>query len=642
MMASLKSLDSVYENIITSILTGVFDKHGSIFDAKSRRNTLNQVSRRLSYEGTTGFLTKTLPKLGKAFDKAISGAQALNATDLRLAAKKGSKLPRFLGELFSQVLDSSGELLPNPCALCVGSIRQICFVFYKMEMPYSDETNYKVISGFISTEDDLKTIKSTLDSIQCKLNSTGSSHIRRSRVTTTSDQTVVAREARILLQRVFASFDPLDVVPRHGPGAVAEGLKPWSKYRFTNIPEKISNVYPIDEYYFASPGHVCDCVDMQACRDHCDPLPHISHENTPAQVILVPKDSRGPRLISCEPVAMQWIQQGLSRAIVQHVESCGLTRYNVFFTDQGPNRRGALLGSNTGKYATLDLKEASDRVSLALVQLLFPEHLYKFLENCRSSSTTLPDGSVINLLKFAPMGSGLCFPIMALTIWSLLSVCAPDADTRESILVYGDDVIVPTSFVDTAIERLESFGLKINRDKSCTKGLFRESCGMDAFNGIDVTPVRIRTPWSSRPSPGVYTSWIAYANSFLSRGYSSTYELIAGGLHSIYGDIPAMDMQLQCPSLVDVPEAHRPKRRRWNKDLQKVEYYVRDVKSASVHIRQSGWLSLLRYFTQCPSGSSIGGLSRLPADLLDLPKATDFRVEEYTCRKTMKMVKRWR
>jgi len=641
-MASLKSLDSVYENIITSILTGVFDKHGSIFDARSRRNTLNQVSRRLFNEGAVGFLTKTLPKLGKAFDKAIAGEQNLTSTGLRLAAQPGSELPRFLGELFRQVLDSSGRLLPNPCAISVGSIRQICFVFYKMEMPYSDETNHKVVSGFISTEEDLKTIKPTLDSIQHQLNSTHSDSVRRRRVTSNSTAVVVAREARILLSRVFASFDPLDILPRHGPGAVAEKLKPWAKYHFKNIPEKITNVYPIDEYYFSSLGHLCDCIDTKACRDHSDPLPGISHESTPAQVILVPKDSRGPRLISCEPVAMQWIQQGLSRAIVKHVESCGLTCHNVFFTDQGPNRRGALLGSNTGKYATLDLKEASDRVSLALVHLLFPEHLYRFLENCRSSSTTLPDGSVMNLLKFAPMGSGLCFPIMALTIWSLLSVCAPDEDTRDSILVYGDDVIVPTNFVDTAIERLESFGLRINRDKSCPKGLFRESCGMDAFNGIDVTPVRIRTPWSSRPSPNVYASWIAYANSFYHRGYSATYELIAGALHSIYGDIPAMDMQLQCPSLADVPKHNRPKRRRWNKDLQKVEFFVRDVKSVSVNVRQKGWLKLLRYFTQCPTGTSIGGCTRLPPHLHGVVNGTEFRVEEYTCRRTNLLVRRCR
>jgi hypothetical protein len=327
------------------------------------------------------------------------------------------------------------------------------------------------------------------------------------------------RESRILLSRLLDSFDPKDIVPRHGPGAVATKQQLWSKYLWTNVSAKITERYPLDEYFYACLGHVCDRYRDIAITDL----------DLPAKVILVPKDSRGPRLISCEPVDYQWIQQGLGRALVRHVESHWLTKHNVFFSNQQTNRFGALLGSLNGEYATLDLKEASDRITVSLVRLLFPEHISMYLLSCRSSSTVLPDGTVLPLQKFAPMGSALCFPIMALCIWAILTaplVSDTESDTREGIAVYGDDVIVPSHYVGDAIELLEAFGLKVNRAKSCIKGFFRESCGMDAFKGSDVTPTRLRTVWSSSPSPESYTSWIAYANSFWDKKYYHTYDYI--------------------------------------------------------------------------------------------------------------------
>jgi hypothetical protein len=393
-------------------------------------------------------------------------------------------------------------------------------------------------------------------------------------------------------------------------------------------------------------GHVCD---------HYDKFKLISEENLPARVVLVQKDSRGPRLISCEPVDFQWIQQGLAKAIVELCETHPLTKENVFFTDQLPNRMGALIGSSTGKYSTLDLNEASDRVSVELVRLLYPENIVRYLMACRSSSTVLPDGEVLKLNKFAPMGSALCFPILALTVWAILTASAPDTDMRgpdclgrntpaglaEHIYVYGDDVIVPTAGAANAIEQLESFGLKINRDKSCTSGLFRESCGMDAFKGVDVTPVRLRTVWSSDPSPDVYTSYIAYANEFRRRRYYGLSNYIAEELTRIYGQIPTQDMNLSCPSLTYAPETSRKLRQRWNSSLQKREYKVWDVKSPVVKQSLPGWSLLLRYFAEKANDanrrrptSPVGSCSFEP----DQP----FSVSEYTHRRASMLVRRWR
>jgi hypothetical protein len=443
------------------------------------------------------------------------------------------------------------------------------------------------------------------------------------------------------LQELFSTFDPSAIVPRHGPGAVSTKEKLWDKWRFTTVSKRIQSVYPLDAYFYASLGHVCDRLDE---------FKLVGDQENSARVILVPKDSRGPRLISCEPLEYQWVQQGLGRAIMHHVEHHPLTRYNVHFSDQSPNQCGALLGSATGRYATLDLKEASDRVSLGLVRLLFPSGIIKYLENCRSLSTRLPTGEVLNLRKFAPMGSALCFPILALTTWALLAARAEDADTRDGILVYGDDVVVPTAFAADAIEQLETFGLLVNRAKSCVTGFFRESCGVDAYKGHNITPLRLRKGLPSRRQVGLYPSSIAFANALYDRGFFSAFEYVRELIHHEYGNVPSDDMELSVPSLREVEPENRPYKWRINHALQKKEWYVKAVESRPIRKTIDGWSMLLRCFTE-------GGLASaeldtpieheqirrlLTSDWHDYAPDCPFGADSYTRRDSIRVTNRWR
>jgi hypothetical protein len=642
-MVNNKSLDEL--ELITAVLCDVHTLHGTVFDRTALRCTTQVVRRRVVAEGI-GFLTKTLPRLGKFLDKGLVEGY-IDATDLSgtFPTLTGTRLPRFLGEFFQRIFSPSGAILVHPCTDSVRVIRDLSYLFYKYELPYTHEQEQEVTQKFERTERDLETSDRRLEEIASRLSSIVSCR-RPQRREAGADPATTLREARILLSKLFASFDPFDIVPRHGPGAVATRQRLWDKFRWTNVSKAITDVYPLDAYFYASLGHVCD--DYSA-------MSRIGDASLPARVILVPKDSRGPRLISAEPVDYQWIQQGLGRAIVSLVEHHPLTKWNVFYTDQSPNQRGALLGSSrltwltelggkpsgSGTYSTLDLNEASDRVSLTLVRLLFPSQVYTCLEACRTSCTRLPDGRVIPLRKFAPMGSSLCFPILALTVWALLSAAAPDTDTRDGILVYGDDVIVPTAYAANAMNTLELFGLKVNRDKSCTSGFFRESCGMDAFQGVCVTPVRIRTVWSSRRHPGVYTSWIAYANSMWYRRYFNTYDYIVAHLHRVYGEIPDYSMPLGVPRLVEVSERWRPKTRRVNSNLQKLEYRVWDIRTPTIRRTMPGWSMLLRYFTE-------GAKATLACKRSDRKGINDYSLESpfsagsYTSRDTSMLVKRWR
>jgi hypothetical protein len=634
--------------LIAAVLRDVHNAHGTVFNTTDLRNTINLVKRRYRAEGLS-FLTKTLPKLGKAFDKAIAGGAPLHASDVGFNKKRiretdwdaagmpvsenlvEVELPNFLWEFTSRVLSSEGSILRDPCSSSVKVVRQVCYLFYKYKLPYTDEQEHAVVSAFEKTESDLKTTDARLEEIQDRVLV---SYTPRPELPDKGDPALdITHEARRLLYRLFASFDPTDITPRHGPGMVATKQRLWGKFVWTNVSSQITDVYPFDAYFCASLGHVCD---------RWKGFGSITEKSLPAKVLLVPKDSRGPRLISCEPVDYQWIQQGLGTAIVKHVEGHYLTRENVRFTDQTPNRTVALLGSTDGAYSTLDLNEASDRVSLSLVRLLFPEKLCSYLEACRTASTTLPDGRVLPLRKFAPMGSCLCFPVLSLVVWSLLTAGANDTYTRERIYVYGDDVIVPTAYAMNAMNILESFGLKINRDKSCTGGLFRESCGMDAFKGVDVTPVRIRTVWSSVRSPSVYMSWIEYANSFYDRQCYTAYDYIAGLLYRTYGAIPGEEqVQKRAPSLRETPFG-KQLRRRWNKNLQRFEYYCYGLRSPVLVKRLDGWSMLLRFFTeQAPPSIDpfTGRYQRATSRPFEEGRC---RASEYTDRNSSMLERRWR
>lgn len=623
-MPSNNSLVEV--DLIASLVQDVYQKTLPS-NARAARLTIQKIRKRTATEGM-GFLTKTLPRLGKAFDRALSGDSQFDQTDFRLKRRDGSQLPMLFGELFELVFDSGGTLLPSACPTVVRHIRQLLYLFYKYELPYTKKHEEKILTQFKETEEELINTTTRLAIIGDAV--TRYTQERRFNLERLHEVSLV-RRARSSLYKLLEHFHPREIHPRHGPGAVAQKEQFSGKYQQWVVPDRIAEYWPIDEYFYSSLGAVCD-LQEELCSTRS--------EERSARVVLVPKDSRGPRLISAEPKEFQWIQQGLMRALVDHVERHPITRDNVHFTDQQPNQYRALIGSRFGDYATLDLKEASDRISCELVKLLFPPHHVEWLMRARSLSTQLPSGETLNLLKYAPMGSALCFPVLALSIWSLLRAAAPDKHTEVRVLVYGDDIVVPTNFVETAIAVLSHFGLVINRDKSCTKGFFRESCGTDAFKGEVVTPVRLRTVWSVQPSASVFTSWVAYANSFYERGYYSTHETVVRRLDEIYYPIADETCVYSPVRLIRRDISTRRPPRRVNSDLQRLEYLALETRSVKVTREMHGWKKLLRYFAEHNSNEHTAPI-HTPSTLADIT-AGSWDASSYTKRSSSILVRRWR
>jgi hypothetical protein len=162
------------------------------------------------------------------------------------------------------------------------------------------------------------------------------------------------------------------------------------------------------------------------------------------------------------------------------------------------------------------------------------------------------------------------------------------------VYVYGDDIIVPSLFYEEAVNGLQRIGLIVNLSKSFADGPFRESCGGEYYNGIDVTPVRVRKFIRSQGS-GLATN-ADLANSFVAKfGLQDSLNLI---------DIIEQEQAYPFPrtlmprpvSLIAAPCASNDVffRRRWNKNLQRWEHRVLALTSASSEAHPPNWGELLR------------------------------------------------
>jgi hypothetical protein len=388
-------------------------------------------------------------------------------------------------------------------------IRQIARFFKKPKLPCSDERKLKAVAKFKQVEEDLFHATSA---------------VKR------KDE-VLDLTAAILWSSVFHTVDPTSIVCGHGPGVTAD-------HRLSNERRRLTYWYTRAEGSFAVADHAfhnwAAAIGDGETHEGLRGIDFIDLRDEPGvRVVFVPKTLTTPRVIAIEPASMQFIQQGLSRWMVDTLERHDLTSGSVNFTDQTINQDLAYSSSIDRSLATIDLSDASDRVHLELVQRIFRRSpILESLEDARSLHADLPDGSNILLKKYASMGSALCFPVEACVFYTLiLSAIFQSTGQRPNyrsiqalkkrVKVYGDDLIVPVEHVDAVCSYLESYGLRVNRRKTFSKSSFRESCGSDFYNGISVKPVyaRMDTPDSKRDwTPNHVMSWTSTANQFYMNG----------------------------------------------------------------------------------------------------------------------------
>ncbi len=198
---------------------------------------------------------------------------------------------------------------------------------------------------------------------------------------------------------------------------------------------------------------------------------------------VVPKDQFKRRTIAKEPMGNMMLQLDAAKALRR-----ALGRIDINLETQ-QDFHGFLVRKFFNEFATIDLSDASDRISVELVRALLPDEWFCYLNDIRSKHTFLPDGSRVLLEKFSPQGNGFTFELETLIFYSLCRTVVPE---KELVSVYGDDMIVPVSHAERVQKVLTECGLVVNSKKSYHSGPFRESCGVDTFNGVDVRPTYLK------------------------------------------------------------------------------------------------------------------------------------------------------
>jgi len=163
------------------------------------------------------------------------------------------------------------------------------------------------------------------------------------------------------------------------------------------------------------------------------------------------------------------------------------------------NRELARIGSLNGSFGTVDLVSASDSIGLFLFRRDFPTGVLKTtMEMSRSTVAVLPDGDEEDLQMISTMGNGFTFPLQTLIFASAVRAVYqvmgfPCFDPKTQFGVFGDDIVVRREAYDFLNSMLAKLGFTVNVGKSFNTGPFRESCGHDYYDGMQIRGVYIRS-----------------------------------------------------------------------------------------------------------------------------------------------------
>jgi hypothetical protein len=531
------------------------------------------IEARLKDEGY-GFLTIALPAFGKSIDSGLEEGRMSIPLGFR-KLRRGS-LPRFLSGLTSHVFDvKTGLLRQDACVHTVKCLRELCYLFKKMQLDSDQELalDRKAKTAFFSCDNEIQPLSSS------------------------GRMNVLQRVCSFILPNLD-NFEDLDC--KHGPGAVAEGYTSNQKWLalYNCLSDLDSRVlgYGYDLFSYANnslpqPGS-----------------PSLSPSRSSAKLVSVAKSSTSRRTITVEPMLNMFIQQGLNSHLRQEIEKDGILSKCLTLATQEPNQKLALSSSLTKKHSTIDLKSASDLLSNELVKKVFANRP-RFLNaamGCRTD-TVLSEDSEVLVSKFAGMGNALTFPVQS-TVFAVIAISAilyskgkfPTyrnvKATSSKIHVFGDDIIVPTESYIQVVDWLHYFGLKVNQSKSYSKGNFRESCGVDAFKGHDVTPLYLRfQPDLPAISPNALENFIAISNTSWMKGlYKFSLALKEIVETRLRNRLPLVSNKSSCLGWHTRVNAYEFQR--WNPTLHRFE--VRSLVGSSV-LREDpidGYAALLKFY----------------------------------------------
>lgn len=544
----MKSEHFVVRGLAQEILLDILDQYPSIKQSLKRDS-----SRLLKADSVQGlsFYTITLPSLAKFLQLSLDEKGLSTDRPPYLGAKSAAdKRPKFLHGLWSLIFEADGTLKTEVDANAVLSLRQIFLFAKKLRMECEERYTNDAILQFREIEKSLpQPWDDTWSSDTPRWHrrdghplwglpndESGSNDLFDPDSLHGYDLEFDWAGFRSFTARIASQFGPVDIFglrphvspvepagssdpymlrPKHGPGAISD-KSDYTKYDHKYWTHRLESVFPYD--WFGS--------------SRLDVPDYVIYREFPSRLHAVPKTQSGPRLIAAEPTAHQWMQGALQRYL-EDACSSSILGDSIDFRSQDASRQLAREASHTGSHATVDLSSASDRLTCRLVEYCFQANrsLLDALHACRTRAVALSkedDRDIILLRKFATQGSAVIFPVQTI-VYTMISVWAlaltrglngnyeSYAGLAKQVRVFGDDIIIPVDAYPVLVKLLASLRLKVNVSKSYAHGKFRESCGQDAYDGVDVTPAYIRQVYS--PAPESLVSVIECSNNFFEKGW---------------------------------------------------------------------------------------------------------------------------
>lgn len=260
------------------------------------------------------------------------------------------------------------------------------------------------------------------------------------------------------------------------------------------------------------------CLDWDFSREKFRSKVHMLRYN---KVAFVPKTAKTHRAIAVEPLLNGFVQKGADLNLRKL-----LLRFGIDLRDQSINQELARQGSlsdDDDSFVTIDLSSASDSISIGLVRDILPIEWFEFLNSIRSDCYKL-EGKVFPYHKFCSMGNGFCFPLETLLFVACCSACgcgSPGTDFS----VYGDDIVIRKKYAVKVLSLLKVMGFSANTKKTFISGPFRESCGADWYNGVDVRPYILDYKLDSLQNIFKWVN-LTRRNKLATRFFEGTYEIV--------------------------------------------------------------------------------------------------------------------
>lgn len=642
-------------NALHHVMLGVFKDIQATYPAL--KGISQDIERTALYAKTRGlsFFSLDLPNLDTVLLRGLETGRLQLEGPLTKTVSSKARVPRLFSGLWLRVFEQDASLKQEPDINAIFFLRQLCCLGKKIEVEPSDERRYATVKKFHDVESALREPSLTWHLDELDGRDIQSLHLHdaipkdlpllsfvekgiptQQKLEDYRLLRHVQQVADLVCDRMSWLFPAhysahkeesgLGIGFRHGPGAVSEQLKNWEKSHFPNWPNKLEGWFPFDT-----------CGKTAGSETERP----INHER-PSRLICVPKTAKGPRLIAAEPTAHQWCQQLIWSFLEDEIMRLFQGAF-INFRRQDLSGKLVLQASLDRKLATVDLSDASDRLTCWTVERLFRRNI-PLLRSLHAARTRyLLDGvsrdrSFLRLKKFASQGTAVTFPAQSLCfLFIALGSCIKGEVTwdkiwklRRQVRVYGDDIIIPSYGYVKLLRVMELLELKVNQDKSYVNGHFRESCGVDGFKGHDVTPVKPKKVVSDGPA-----SWQAVldtSNNLFNKGlwYASEHlrshlpvhvqrrtRIVARrserlGEHDVgYGS----GLASHCGS----DESHLDKR--WNRRLHRYEVRVLQFSDRPHKRPRSGWTPLLDFFVKAYNpehprivseyGSSLRTISRL-------------------------------